>query len=325
MARCIASSNQGLLFIDPHWWTPTFGWTAFIPMDPFLWGIPFDALTDVPPPQYQDGGYVLPAHVVDRWSRLEDTLLRSTIILAKEYSLAAIRPFYPWYFSYHKPFKTHRVARKQFRRARDWFFVWMGLLSCMIASGKSLVLETSDRGLKPIPRWFEVLEKYKFDQVWLAGVNSSVVCSFRPETRRVGLFVHLLPKDTVQPSIAWYCDCHVPVWYPWSHVEARFAQENPFFAQFAPLPEQLQMGTTILVRDPSLELRGQPQEMQGQVVRNDKPLTWKEFFIERDNMNARRLQSETPVDCQRHLAWEANLPTTSAKVFEWNPSLDDAT
>jgi hypothetical protein len=53
--------------------------------------------------------------------------------------------------------------------------------------------------------------------------------------------------------------------------------------------------------------------------------TWQAFFEARDSLNARNLASETPEHQQKHLQWERNPLTVSAKVYEWNPSIEDTT
>jgi hypothetical protein len=74
-----------------------------------------------------------------------------------------------------------------------------------------------------------------------------MVCSFLPQTRRVGAFVHVMPWDGLQPAIPWFCHFAVPVWYRWGQREGLSSEKNSVIAQFALLPEQLQMGMTMLV------------------------------------------------------------------------------
>ena len=300
----------------PLRWTPTFGWTAFVLRQPEFQGVPFDVLAHIPPPKRHEDGYILPVHCREHWTRLEDAFSRSYAALSREYQLKAMAPFYPWYWRYHYKFFKLKDARKAFKRSRDWFVVWMGLLSYLVAAGESNYSKKQHLELTP-PRWFEVLANAGFEQTWLAGINSSTICSFRRETARAGVFIHFTPVDKDQPSIRWYCHYHVPVWYRWGDAEKCCAEKDPQLALLAPLPEQLQVGTTMLVREP-------PSIPHPDATRKKYlPRPWQAFFARRDKLNARRMQTETPVERQRRLARARDPPTISAKVFEWNWTLDE--
>src|SRR5215204_3148855 len=95
---------------------------------------------------------------------------------------------------------------------------------------------------------------------------------------------------------------HVPVWYRWGEAERRSTDQDPQLALFAPTPEQLQMGTTILVRDPpSLP---QPDPYTKKYV--GQP--WKAFFSRRDASNARLIAQEMPINRQQRYDRSLNPP-----------------
>ena len=301
---------------SPRWWTPAFGWMSFIPLSPSYKGVPFDMLLHVPNPEFRDNaGYCMPETAQARWARLEDAIIKSTAILTSRLSLPAVRPHCPWSYGYHLMFKTHRIALKQCVLARDWFPVWMGLFSFLIASARTMEEQSTS-----IPCWFQILADAGYDQTFLNGIRSSTVCSFLPETQRVGAFVQVMPRDKLQPPISWFYSFHIPVWYRWGVHEIQSVKQDPTLAQFAPLPEHLQSATTIIVRQPpgfcSIGDRNQEHSKK-------KSPSWHEFFAAHDSLNARNLASETVADAAKRLQREKNPPTTSAKVYEWLPSLED--
>jgi hypothetical protein len=171
-------------------------------------------LAHIPSPEHIENiGYALPDRTHAHWARLEDAIIHATSILAKEFSLSAVCPFSLWAYGYHSPFKSPQTAHECCMLARNWFPIWMGLFSFVIASSESIAADKQNILNKSIPRWFEVLADAGFDQTWLAGINSSTVCLFQPDTSRMGAFVHVAPSDRQQPMIPWFCYFHVPVWY----------------------------------------------------------------------------------------------------------------
>jgi hypothetical protein len=307
----------------PRWWNPAFGWLSFIPINPSYKGVPFSPLAHIlTPEQKADGRYALSDHTVAHWARLEDTLIHATSPLAKHFNLAAVHPYSPWAYGYHYGFQISQTSHRQFMLTQDWFTVWMELFSFVVASSEAIAAEKQEVLNKSIPRWFEVLADAGFDQTWLVGVNLSTICSFQPNTSCTGAFVSLFPSDRQQPMIPWFCSFHVPVWYRWGRDEVQAITKNPELVQFAPLPEQLQSGTTLLTWEPL----GKPS-MQGHGIKQSTEDTrlpmWQDFFTVHDALNAQNLALETSAHRQQCLQREQQPPTTSAKVYKWTPSMED--
>src|SRR5437763_1831950 len=74
----------------PRWWTPTYGWTAFIFLAPKFPGIPFDVLAQIPPPERRQDGFVMPAACIERWTQLEQAFTRATSALTNAYPTKAL-------------------------------------------------------------------------------------------------------------------------------------------------------------------------------------------------------------------------------------------
>jgi hypothetical protein len=123
----------------PLWWTRQYGWISCLPMDPFYNGPIFKRLAFVPTQlnmHTKDGvetGYALPETLQQSWLRLESSLAFATSLMAKEYSIPTTRPFSPWALGYTHGRRSHRYTVAQAFRSRDWFTVWIGLMSYLIA------------------------------------------------------------------------------------------------------------------------------------------------------------------------------------------------
>ena len=134
----------------PRWWTQTFRWIAFIPISPIYRGFPFDSLATIPssPHCYEDG-YGLHPSLQDSWAKMEYYLHHTTALLANKYCASAVHPFSLSAYGYHPVFKNHRKAVKWTIQAREWFSVWIGLMSFLIASSQSFVENKMQHTDKP--------------------------------------------------------------------------------------------------------------------------------------------------------------------------------
>jgi hypothetical protein len=307
-------------FSQPRWWTSEFGWLSFLPLKPSFSEIPFDCLECIPYfCEVVDGDrYRFNSRVGARWSDLDFFLLHATSCLAKSIQVPAIRPFSPRAMSYQGAFKSDSATRRQARRSRDWFVVWIGMLSYLIAEFD--IRKPPLPGTVPV--WFEVLAGAGFDQGWLSGIYSSLNCSFSPDIPRAGAFIHIGEDGR---CVQFFCKYHVPVWYPWGPKQEAWARKYPWLAMYAPLPEQFQAATTSLVRAPSppptprvgaITLGGSATTSEGKTHQ-----TWHKFFAARDERHAQKLMYESPEDCQRRLNRQRKPPTKNTKVFRWIVSL----
>jgi hypothetical protein len=139
--------------------------------------------------------------------------------------------------------------------------MWMGLLSFIITSGKNITLEANQLQLKPIPHWFDVLQKAGFDKSWLAGIHSPIVCSFQWGTNQVGVFTHLTPKNKEQPQIAW---CIAITTFLFGTNEVMQSDKTPLWLYTLPFPnsckvEQLFLSMSLLPHITHLQCSSQPK------------------------------------------------------------------
>jgi hypothetical protein len=201
-------------------------------------------------------------------------------------------------------------ARHQILLARDWFVMWMGLLSFLIAQTIDGTHENQ------IPKWVEALADEGFPQVWLSSIMASSINHFSSSHRRSGIFVDLLGMPigcTSQPPVSFFLSRNVSVWYPWTAREMAEARYNSTFAGLAPPPELMQAATTWIVRSPQASV----PPYQGRTTAQ-KLMTWKEFFSARDRRQAEKESKETPEHRQRRLQRQRDRPVKKAKVFTWD-------
>jgi len=283
-----------------------FGYLSVLPLRPSFTSYPFDQLAHIPPLEKTKDGFRLIPALAARWQRLELRLAFAISLLKTKYNIGSILPFFPSAWGYIHPHKSHHIAHQRAVISRDWFSIFMAGLSFLIAAGKSRHPDNT------IPGWFTTLAELGFDQTWLSGVASSPVCTFSPFIARVGVFVDLLDQDKDQPPVEWFCRYHIPVWYPWRAEEVRVITGKPSLTGFVPPPYKLQEATTFITQSPSAPSKSTKTYP-----------TWKDFFAERDRLNARKLEKETPKERQTRLNRERKHPTISAQVFEWLESEDD--
>ena len=122
------------------------------------------------------------------WYRLERMLAFATLVLASRYKLVLLRPFCPWAWGYRHLYKDAGIARQCAVLARDWFVVWMAILSYLIAMGECQTAG-NDSG---IPDWFTALVEVKCEQTWVAGIATSIIATFLQAVPHTGFFVHAI-------------------------------------------------------------------------------------------------------------------------------------
>jgi hypothetical protein len=332
------------MFHTPRWWTQPYGWLAFLPLRPSFSGYPFDRLNIFPAiEQVGPSLYRLHDDIISRWKRLENKLVWATAFIGQRHPAVCLRPPPPSAFGYIRSYRSPRAARAQAHASRDWFAMWMGLLSYHIASAYD-----SKHTLPGIPTWVELLAELGFPQSWMSGVLASSVSTFSTRVARVGLFLDPLDPPPMYgaapPSVHWLCDHHVPVWYPWTsrHVEA--ARHKLYVARLAPPPELFQTSTTFLTKSPSSALSNPPASWSAipsshipdlsapidpgpsqlpAIVSAIADSGWQQFFERRAQRQAEKMKKETPAQRSVRLQREQNPPTTNAVVFQWVESEED--
>lgn len=214
----------------------------------------------------------------------ESALVIATSALTKAYGVKALRPFAPRTLGYRAEFKFEQQGKLHARRSREWFFVWMGLLSFLIAKGH----------LQQYPTWQDVLRSANFAHSWIDAVQNSAVCDFSGRTERMGVF---LTATCTDGHSQWLKDMHIPLWFLNRHAPVHL-----------PLP-----------MDPAPE----PLLKRYERSAANRIATVHEFIASRCARNEQAMKTETENQRLARESRTRNPPTVSAKVFVWEEDYND--
>ena len=101
---------------------------------------------------------------------------------------------------------------------RDWFQIWIALLSYLVACA-----EIYDNDF--IPTWYILLQSNGYDELLLNGIQSSDAVNFSFNVPRVGTFLDL--NDASVPPPDWFIKFGVPMWYHLSTSMINATPNNP--------------------------------------------------------------------------------------------------
>jgi hypothetical protein len=334
-------------FLKPRWQTRRTGYLSFLTLRPINTGYPFDRLAGMPVPHLVDGTYLLDEERSASWSRLEQDLIWATACLRTASQFFTDRPFAPWAFGYDRPAPFRRSLKIRAQLSRDWFQVWISLLSFLIAISNKNQEDA-------IPTWYKILEDRGFEESWLSGIYCSNVPNFSASVPRVGTFLKLEDRSSDLPSVEWFVAHNIPVWYPISSEILDFARKNPTnpMSKFVPPPEILGMWIQPrLTKLPDLHALSairsnapanpaqssapanpaqsnappanpMPCNPKSNAPANprqqaDSYVSWQEFFSRRATRNAAILAREGPREREVRLNRERQPPRRKTRVFEW--------
>lgn len=227
----------------PRPWSKAFGWLAFIPLRPSYTSHPFDRLASVNVPIEVSGnerGYIAPENLVASWKELEDNIYGSVMALKTGGHIAMVLPFRPSSRGLSGIGNSPKDMLYRVKSARDWFTIWMGALSYLIASANLIDYNSFEDCASRIPSWAKILQEYGYGYDWMDTLCLSSVVSFTPEHPRLGTILSLDESDPTYPTVAWFVLHHVPVWYKWGASEEALSQKRPHLNTLRPPPEALQ-------------------------------------------------------------------------------------
>ena len=343
-------------FRAPEWWTVPYGFLGFVPLLPLFNGVVFGCLRDILSTVEEkicndNVVYVMSSNHAAAWLELESTLIRICSLLRNKFLVSpALTPPAPSFYGLQRTFSSARAARLCITACRDWFVVWMGLLSFIIS-------EIQFRSLShDIPDWFTFLVDQGVSQPWLNSLFQSSVCNSSPNCPRVGLFIDWLAKEIPTFPLELFQQANVPVWYPWTRELAKLVSRTPSLANLRPNAEKLQTATTFLTRLPSTpferygvshlvapppppppppppsnslhntdtnirDMTYTQLTLARNTIINTKP--WSSFFRAREIRNLDRATVETPQAKQTRLNRERQPPRKKVTVYLWDWSDED--
>ena len=314
-------------FLSPRWWQKPYHYFSFVPLRPSFDGIVFEMLreyvVDIEP--LVDGEFGLSSRKMRHWLELEDSLIVLAHLFNKWFFTRVrpgLTPIPASLLGFKKKFNTFRSACLRIAASRDWFIMWMALISSKIAD-----IETYSDDVD----WFTFLVEKGCPQDWLSAVQSSL-CDFSYRCPRVGTFLDIQNLESEQPSVEWFYTWNIPVWY-----------RPPKFGHLQPPAHILQRATTFLTKFPSrLRVSAPPRAPSPSRAPSTPPppkyagreymdaqrayiatKPWQAFFAARKVNRQEILAKETPSQRQIRKNRELKPPEGKADLFLWEWSLGD--
>ncbi|EAU90828.2 hypothetical protein CC1G_12956 [Coprinopsis cinerea okayama7 len=302
----------------PRLWTLPFGWMAFVPLRYWDQGYPFNRLKRIPHPltlgTEGDLTYCLPDSFLHSWSKLEAELFGAVTKLKSKFTAPMVLPFLPWAHGYQQTFRNPRSYDRCVAFSRDWFSVWWGALSFLIAYGESK-RDTFTLNSR-VPEWHAELES-EVEMAWIDGVFRSSLSDFSYNANRIGCIVDIVNPPVDQPTISWLVNHGIPVWYRWGPVEVASADSS-----LAPPPEMLTGPPERPL--PAEEKPPTTSSLGARHHEGAKPEpAWVEHFKRHERLHARMMEKETATERQSREDRAANPPVANVRVYEWYPSERD--
>ncbi|KAH6902725.1 hypothetical protein BKA70DRAFT_1111995 [Coprinopsis sp. MPI-PUGE-AT-0042] len=261
----------------------------------------------------------------------------------------AVLPFTPRAWGYNRRYRSEAKARRRISNSRDWFLVWMGALSFIIAHARNpsdgspparVPRPTTQESQKQLEEleyeredWDRYLYQYQHLQRFARELGSSLIADPKTRVPRAGLIVDVIHKDDRgQPSILWLLENNVPVWYPWNEAVAKYASQNSL-NYLAPPPHLIQGLQTTFYSTPSTLPKDAPAPAEpaqssspldpaNMAARHQEILDIIQKF-EKRIADKRSSPEWTSEDEQRALNRARKPPTTSANVYVYEPSPND--
>jgi len=302
-------------FHEPLWFSPETAHISFLLLKPVFAGYPFQLLFTIPYESYSrflSGCYSMDLNQTIKWTWVEQELQWIIRQLAAHYKVPEKESKLVIKKALAGPtiFDTAREFSVSIHRAKNWFSMYMAMVSFLIAVGLSHRNESFDDQGKA-PDWYTHLLDQKWKEFYVSAIHLSMGI-FGPHVHRAGVFLKLIQPHRQQYSVDFFCHFNVPVWYPWSQAEINEARKSPAVCCLQPPAHLLQEAVTFLSKEPSL-----PPVKQSSQRPSDDKTPWVEFFAEREERCRMLRQNETAHRRQQRLGREREPGTKNAKVFVW--------
>ena len=324
-------------FHQPRWWTSRFGWVGFVPIHPHFHHSPFHCLSQLPKKLEKGVDYYrVPFWVRQKWHILQMELLFAAKAMVEHIKSPAIHPTLPETRGYKNRFLAPRFTMQAAENSRDWFVMWMGLLSYTVALANTKQASQTGYTSEDVPEWKTLMKKAGLSELWFETIPLNFdIYDYSYNTKRAGIILAFPPQTTDQPSPEWLNNHGIPFWYRLGKEEETFLKNTGLFDSIAPLPHQLQQAISPFLKQPSdmpfmhLTLHGHASTTNSTRTDetnsdfntsptpniNDTP-PWKTFLLERAERNKAQLLKETIQEQRNRLAWE-KAPPIKAKMFQW--------
>jgi hypothetical protein len=258
------------MFKQPVWWSESWAWLSFIPLAPSFVFTPFEPLCAIPgieevtfsyPGQSGDirreTRFRMNEDDIQRWNVEEKRIIQVARVIQLRYGISGSLPPEPSTFHYDRAHKTHKVAKRMIYLSREWFAIWMGFVSFLIAKAASRAPNGEVDRSSPAPDWYNHLRnEHKFSEAWLDGLRLSSVCTLDKAIPRAGIVFQWSEENKYRESIDWFYTHHIPLWFIWSNKEEERISNNPSLVYLQPPNELIEQALTTLFSVPDVPLAG---------------------------------------------------------------------
>jgi hypothetical protein len=191
------------------------------------------------------------------WLMEEERIVKVARVIQLRYGIPGGLPPKPSSFHFDRAHKSHRIAKRMICISREWFAIWMGLVSYFIAKSASLDPSGKRDDSTPAPDWYNHLRnQHDFSETWLDGLRLSTVCTFDLGTPRAGIIFRWSEEDRNRETIEWFYNHHIPLWFVWSSKEEQAISTDRSLAYLQPPDELIQQALTTLFTVPNIPLAG---------------------------------------------------------------------
>lgn len=232
--------------LRPRPWTPSFGWTSFIPVVPCYEDGPrsiLSVLRHSPPIEHfsdesgRSQGFSLTPN--NAWCILEKNIYTAVCALKTAFHLPVILPFLPHVLGYTAMFTQKRYLEYSLQESREWFLVWIGALTYCLFAAQHHPDVMRQKEQHRYPFWRKSLQDAGLSDAWIDEMTYSPITDYQT-VPRLGCVVDILNRSAADPEIQWFTDFGVPVWYRWGPAEEVEADKRESIARRRP-PKELEL------------------------------------------------------------------------------------
>ena len=287
----------------PQWFSRRTGWLGFLPTKVNFRRFPLDRLRSGRIERYGED-YRLVREQAQYWDNLDTWLSRmARPFVSRQWNQPARQVLVPPKPSISGYLGTHRTLgalHTACASAQSFFVLWLGYFAFQLSMGDKAGY--SD----PIAQWWRA-ECVGVPEIILDAVMSQA--AWDGSIPRVGL-IHQIFDFQDEPTIFWYIDQSIPVWYPWGPFQEHLCSIKPWGNKYRPPKHILDAAanSTPGILPPPLP--------SSNSCRREMPEYWLTFKARRDERWAQKV--ETPLEKQARESREKQPPTSGkVKVYHW--------
>ncbi len=216
-----ATKDNVAEFHQPRWWSSSAAYLPFLPISPNFYSPPFHVLFHDPPVRKKNRIRMSAGDAL-QWADLEQRLKLAIQQFQSGYGIPSSQmvPIISTALAWQGPHEYPSQFAAAEKRSRNWFSLWMAIVSFCIAI--SQVIDGEDDSTA-CPAWFRCLVRY-VDENTASGLRQQL-SQFSGSYLRAGVLMNLLENSSVEkPTVDFYVKFGVPVWYHWGAREEAHAR-----------------------------------------------------------------------------------------------------